>query len=321
MEQGWPASSRFCALYLTHFRGMPCAPAMVMGRAKLGAEAWKAVTGPLRLAGVKEGQDLESSPGVPPLGGTVEGVSKTTRSQRAAAARHTSTVPPSGGTPGGAFQVCPSLTPASLSGPVTAFHASAAELCATAITIAGAHGMPRKVREVQRRILKMLASPAPCPELAIPVVRAREETVHDANDARPAGLGFDDPLVAIGGEPGAASPSAANRCGGSQMVIFATRVHSGAEAQREGDRLATLFREHRRHEPREIPAPVAIARQTSSGVPGTSTSDLDRATSRRILLEAHDGTKASLDNLSCQGRPSRRASAVSLAQPDLLVKS
>ena len=77
MEQGWPSIFKILRLYLTHFRGLPCAPAMVTAVAQSSAaEAWKAVTGPLRLAGVKEGQTWKAPPGVPPLGGTVEGVSK-----------------------------------------------------------------------------------------------------------------------------------------------------------------------------------------------------------------------------------------------------
>src|SRR5258705_8712091 len=75
MEQGWPSIFKILRLYLTHFRGMPCAPAMVMAVAQSSAaEAGKAVTRPLKLAGVQEGQKWEAPPGVPPLGGTVEAV-------------------------------------------------------------------------------------------------------------------------------------------------------------------------------------------------------------------------------------------------------
>jgi len=75
IEQGWPGIFKVLRLYLTHFRGMPCTPTMVMAMAQGSeAEAWKAVTGPLRLAGVKEGQTWKAPPGVPPLGGTIEGV-------------------------------------------------------------------------------------------------------------------------------------------------------------------------------------------------------------------------------------------------------
>jgi uncharacterized protein YndB with AHSA1/START domain len=75
-EQGWPGFFKILRLYLTHFRGMPCTPTMVMAVAQGSeAEAWKAVTGPLALAGVKEGQTWKAPPGVPPLGGTIEAVS------------------------------------------------------------------------------------------------------------------------------------------------------------------------------------------------------------------------------------------------------
>jgi len=76
-EQGWPGFFKILRLYLTHFRGMPCTPTMVMAVAQGSeAEAWKTVTGPLALAGVKEGQVWKAPSGVPPLGGTVEGVSE-----------------------------------------------------------------------------------------------------------------------------------------------------------------------------------------------------------------------------------------------------
>ncbi len=77
IEQGWPGFFKILRLYLTHFRGMPCTPAMAMAVAQGSeAEAWKAVTGPLRLAGVKEGETWKAPSGVPPLGGTVERVSE-----------------------------------------------------------------------------------------------------------------------------------------------------------------------------------------------------------------------------------------------------
>jgi uncharacterized protein YndB with AHSA1/START domain len=76
-EQGWPGFFKILRLYLTHFRGMACTPAMVTAVAQgPEAEAWNAVTRPLQLAGVKEGQTWKAPPGVPPLGGTIEGVNE-----------------------------------------------------------------------------------------------------------------------------------------------------------------------------------------------------------------------------------------------------
>jgi uncharacterized protein YndB with AHSA1/START domain len=72
-EQGWPGFFRILLLYLTHFRGMSCTSTMAMALTQ-GPEAavWKAVTGPLALAGVTKGQAWKAPAGVPPLGGTVE---------------------------------------------------------------------------------------------------------------------------------------------------------------------------------------------------------------------------------------------------------
>jgi len=79
-ESGWPGFFRVLRLYLTHFRGMPCTPAMVVAMAQGSeAEAWKNVTGSLGLAGVKPGQTWKAPGGVPPLGGTIEGVSEKDR--------------------------------------------------------------------------------------------------------------------------------------------------------------------------------------------------------------------------------------------------
>src|SRR5882724_9681614 len=232
-----------------------------------------------------------------------------------------STVPPSGGTPGGAFQVCPSLTPASLSGPVTAFHASAAELCATAITIAGAHGMPRKCVRYRRRILKMLGQPCSMPSswpsqssvLAKRVCTTR--TMHV-----PPALASTIHSSAIDGEPGAASPSAPNRCGGSQMVIFATESMPGPKLKVRETGLPPFSANTAGTNHAEIPAPVAIARQTSSGVPGTSTSTWTERRPDASFLRLMMGPRLALTIFLVKDALSRRASAVSLAQPDLLVE-
>lgn len=75
VEQGWPGFFKILRLYLEHFRGMPCTSTMAMAFTQGSeAEAWKAVTGPLGLAGVKTGQAWKSPAGVPPLSGTVEDV-------------------------------------------------------------------------------------------------------------------------------------------------------------------------------------------------------------------------------------------------------
>src|SRR6266567_1051956 len=75
--------------------------------------------------------------------------------------------------------------------------------------------------------------------------------------------------VAIGGEPGPKpSLSAANRCGGSHAVFFATTSMPGpkCEATVPSSRSSVGMNQD------ETPGPVAMACQTSSGVPGTSTS-------------------------------------------------
>src|SRR5258705_13583837 len=70
----------------------------------------------------------------------------------------------------------------------------------------------------------------------------------------------------------------------------------------------------------EIPAPVAIARQTSSGVPGTSTSTWTERRPDASFLRLMMGPRLSLTTFLVKDGLSRRASAVSLAQPDLLVE-
>ena len=72
-EQGWPGYFRILHLYLSHFRGMPCTSTMAMAFTQgSDAEAWKALTEPLALSGLKKGQSWKAPAGVPALGGTVE---------------------------------------------------------------------------------------------------------------------------------------------------------------------------------------------------------------------------------------------------------
>jgi uncharacterized protein YndB with AHSA1/START domain len=72
-EHGWVAFFRILRLYLTHFRGQPCAAFQLMAAApEPKAEAWAALTGPLGLAGAVVGQRVTSSAGAPPLAGVVE---------------------------------------------------------------------------------------------------------------------------------------------------------------------------------------------------------------------------------------------------------
>src|SRR5262249_60247256 len=60
-------------LYLTHFRGRPCAAFRVMGAApEPESQAWASLTGALGLAGVTPGQRSKASTDVPPFAGVVE---------------------------------------------------------------------------------------------------------------------------------------------------------------------------------------------------------------------------------------------------------
>lgn len=72
-EQGWAAFFRILRLYLTHFRGQTASSFQLMGFAPgLVPQAWDALTGPLGLSGVSEGQPVKSPDGAPRLSGLVE---------------------------------------------------------------------------------------------------------------------------------------------------------------------------------------------------------------------------------------------------------
>src|SRR5215210_4846993 len=72
-EHGWPAFFRILRLYLTHFRGQPCAAFQLMGVAPEPKEAaWAALTGALGLASAGLGQHVRAAADAPPLAGRVE---------------------------------------------------------------------------------------------------------------------------------------------------------------------------------------------------------------------------------------------------------
>jgi uncharacterized protein YndB with AHSA1/START domain len=74
-EHGWRAFFRILRLYLTHFRGQPCAAYQLMGFGpEPKSKAWGALTGPLGLAGAAAGQRVKTAAGAPPLAGLVERV-------------------------------------------------------------------------------------------------------------------------------------------------------------------------------------------------------------------------------------------------------
>jgi uncharacterized protein YndB with AHSA1/START domain len=72
---GWVAFFRILRLYLTHFAGQPCSAFQLMAMTPGPKDAaWKALTGPLGLAGATVGQRVKTSAGAPPLAGLVERV-------------------------------------------------------------------------------------------------------------------------------------------------------------------------------------------------------------------------------------------------------
>lgn len=74
-QYGWVVFFRILRLYLAHFRGQPCSAFQVMGvSAEAQSEAWKALAGPLGLAGAAEGGKVASPAGAPPFAGLVERV-------------------------------------------------------------------------------------------------------------------------------------------------------------------------------------------------------------------------------------------------------
>ena len=73
LESGWPDYFRILRLYLTHFRGQPCAPfQMIAMTPEPVTSAWEKLTAPLGLAGAAEGDRLSAEPITPPFAGVVE---------------------------------------------------------------------------------------------------------------------------------------------------------------------------------------------------------------------------------------------------------
>ena len=111
-------------------------------------------------------------------------------------------------------------------------------------------------------------------ELVVPVVGAREPAVHDAHDAGAAGARLDASTRSRpAGPPGMSSlVSATKRCGGvprgdrcrPSPCCRRPKCETAVPPSRSSTSLGT--------NQDEMPGPVAIACQTSSGVPGTSTS-------------------------------------------------
>jgi uncharacterized protein YndB with AHSA1/START domain len=75
VEKGWPAFFRILTIYLTHFRGQPCAniPLMAMSSESKSA-VWGKLLGSLGLARLAEGQRVQAATGAPRLAGVVERV-------------------------------------------------------------------------------------------------------------------------------------------------------------------------------------------------------------------------------------------------------
>src|SRR5260221_14482938 len=78
--------------------------------------------------------------------------------------------------------------------------------------------------------------------------------------------------VAMGGEPPQPSPCAANIRGGSQDVIEERAIMPGPKFGFTATGLPSLSSNSVGTNQDQTPGPVAMACQTSSGVPGTSTS-------------------------------------------------
>ena len=75
VEQGWPAFFRILKIYLAHFRGQPSEviPLMAMSSENKSA-VWDKLLRSLGLAGLAEGQRVETAHGAPRLAGIVERV-------------------------------------------------------------------------------------------------------------------------------------------------------------------------------------------------------------------------------------------------------
>jgi uncharacterized protein YndB with AHSA1/START domain len=75
-ESGWPTFFRTLVLYLTHFRGQPCAVMKWLAPAAgTEAQAWDSLTGAMGLKGMRVGQASAAAGGAPALAGVVEYVS------------------------------------------------------------------------------------------------------------------------------------------------------------------------------------------------------------------------------------------------------
>ena len=73
IEVGWPVFLSLLRLYLTHFPGQRCSSLFVLSETEASADAaWEAVAGGLGLLGAREGESVETAPGVPRMRGIVE---------------------------------------------------------------------------------------------------------------------------------------------------------------------------------------------------------------------------------------------------------
>ena len=75
VEKGWPAFFSILKIYLAHFRGQPSEIIALLAMSSDSKSAvWSKLLGSLGLAGLVEGQRVETAPGAPRLAGIVERV-------------------------------------------------------------------------------------------------------------------------------------------------------------------------------------------------------------------------------------------------------
>lgn len=73
-ESGWPQFFRILQIYMTHYRGQPCALLELMGTAPNEVSAWGALTADLGLANAKAGERRSAPADAPALTGSVDHV-------------------------------------------------------------------------------------------------------------------------------------------------------------------------------------------------------------------------------------------------------
>jgi uncharacterized protein YndB with AHSA1/START domain len=72
-EDGWRNGLENLRLYMTHYRGLRCSSLFVLSETEASADAaWEAVAGGLGLLGAREGEPVETAPGLPRMRGIVE---------------------------------------------------------------------------------------------------------------------------------------------------------------------------------------------------------------------------------------------------------